>query len=161
VTAFALDNQAEMAAAYRVLSRRASVFVLTSFYESFGLAPLEAMGCGLPVVVTKNGGPSENLLKGQHEFGVLVDPEDPHDISEGLLRLIESYETWKRFSDAGIAYVCAKFTWNRAADQYLSVIEELLGQETPCGPVEIPPWFSNPTPENEIPPKTLAKLYFG
>ncbi|MDP0881292.1 glycosyltransferase, partial [Klebsiella variicola] len=53
-----------------------------------GLAPLEAMACGLPAVVTKNGGPSESLKDSNNEYGVLVDPTDVDDIKDGLLSLL-------------------------------------------------------------------------
>ena len=61
VTALSLNSQDELAAAYRFLTESRSVFALTSYYEPFGLAPLEAMAAGLPAVVTKNGGPAESL----------------------------------------------------------------------------------------------------
>ena len=59
VTSFPLNNQAELAAAYRLAAARRSVFALTAHYEPFGLAPLEAMSCGLPVVVTGNAAPAK------------------------------------------------------------------------------------------------------
>ena len=46
VSAFSLASQNELAAAYRHLSARRSVFALTALYEPFGLAPLEAMAAG-------------------------------------------------------------------------------------------------------------------
>ncbi|MEC9490512.1 MAG: glycosyltransferase, partial [Halanaerobiales bacterium] len=59
VSMFPISSQQELAECYGYLSERESVFSLTSFYESFGLAPVEAMASGLPAVVTKNGGQSE------------------------------------------------------------------------------------------------------
>ncbi len=43
-----------------------------ALYEPFGLAP-RLPSCGLPLVVTRNGGPSESLSDGGTDFGVLVD----------------------------------------------------------------------------------------
>jgi sucrose-phosphate synthase len=74
VSMFAVRGQRALAAAYRYLAKRRSVFALTALYEPFGLAPLEAMAAGLPAVVTKFGGPSESMREGDEEYGILVDP---------------------------------------------------------------------------------------
>ena len=66
ITAFSLNSQQALAAGYRYLAQRQSIFCLTALYEPFGLAPLEAMAAGLPAVVTKNGGPSESLIRCCH-----------------------------------------------------------------------------------------------
>jgi sucrose-phosphate synthase len=164
VTAFPLNNQAELAAAYRVLAKRRSVFALTSLYEPFGLAPLEAMSCGLPAVVTRNGGPSESMVViGEDrvdEFGILVDPVDPYDIADGILRLLKSEDVWKKFSESGMARVVRKYTWERTADGYLRVIAELVGGPHPHSQIEIPLWFNNPSAENESNLENLSDLYF-
>jgi sucrose-phosphate synthase len=130
VTAFPLNSQSELAAAYRYLAQRHSVFALSALYEPFGLAPLEAISCGLPAVVTKNGGPSESLQEGEREFGVLVDPSDPDDIAQGLVRVLGSEESWTRFQRAGMQRLA------------------------------IPEYFGYPTPENDIPLADLGALYF-
>jgi sucrose-phosphate synthase len=160
VMSFPINSQAELAAAYRVLVERRSIFTLTSMYEPFGLAPLEAMSCGLPVVATRNGGPSESMIEGDREFGVLIDPADPAEIARGLLRIIGSDEEWDKFHQAGISRVRAKYTWERAAEGYLGVIDDLREAAPPTNPIEIPPWFSHPTAKNEIPLQTLSDLYF-
>jgi sucrose-phosphate synthase len=162
ITAFQLNNQAELAAAYRVLSKRGSVFVLASFHEPFGLAPLEAMSCGLPVVVTRNGGPSDSIVEAGQEFGVLVDPQDPADIADGILRVLESSKVWRMFAKAGIKRVTSKYTWDRTAKSYLSIIDELVRcDQAPKDPLQIPSWFSDPSSGNEDALKTLSALYFG
>ncbi len=161
VMAFPLNGQAELAAAYRVLAKRQSVFALTALYEPFGLVPLEAMSCGLPTVVTKNGGPAESMMQDGKEFGVLVDPSDPADISDGILRVMESAHGWQKFSKAGIKRVTDKYTWDRTAEGYLTVFSDLIRENQPQDQIEIPFWFNNPSAENEIPLELLSKLYFG
>ena len=160
--AFPLNSQAELAAAYRQVAKRRSVFALTALYEPFGLAPLEAMSCGLPAVVTKNGGPSESMAAGDRVFGVLVDPSNPADIARGLLRVVDSAsaDKWQTLRKAGIERVISKYTWERTAEGYLGVLEKLREAVPRGGESEIPPWFTNPSPKNEIPLKTLAELYF-
>lgn len=160
VTAFPLNSQAELAAAYRYLAARHSVFALTALYEPFGLAPLEAMSCGLPAVVTKNGGPSESMQEDGREFGVLVDPSDPADIAWGLLRVLESEEAWKHFQEAGMQRVLSRYTWERTADGYADVIEAMLQGPAHTGQLAIPEYFAHPTPDRDIPLPDLAALYF-
>jgi sucrose-phosphate synthase len=161
VTSFSLNSQAELAAAYRHLTEKRSVFALTALYEPFGLAPLEAMSCGLPAVVTENGGPSESLREGNQEYGVLVDPTDPADIAHGLLRVLESDKAWEQFHRLGMQRVLDRYTWDRTAEGYLEVIQGLVSGPAPEGELAIPPYFTDPRPETEIPPSALARLYFA
>jgi sucrose-phosphate synthase len=159
VMAFPLNSQRELAAAYRILARGRGAFALTALYEPFGLAPLEAMSCGLPAVVTENGGPTESMREGEREFGVLVDPTDPADIARGLLRVLHSEEAWTRFHRAGIERVVSRYTWARTAEGYLRVLETVL--DTPhVGGLPIPAYFTAPQPQNDIPVTRLNALYF-
>jgi len=160
VTGFPLNSQTELAAAYRYLAGCNSVFALTALYEPFGLAPLEAMSCGLPAVVTKNGGPSESLREDEREFGVLVDPSDPGDIAQGLLRLLRSGETWKYFQRAGMERVLSRYTWERTAEGYLGIVERMLERPAHVGELVIPTYFTNPRVDNDIPLFDLEALYF-
>jgi sucrose-phosphate synthase len=161
VTAFPLNSQAELAAAYRVLAHRRSAFGLTALYEPFGLAPLEAMSCGLPAVVTRNGGPSESMREGEREFGVLVDPEDPADVARGLLCVLESQKSWQRFHEAGIQRVLSRYTWERTAAGYLDAIEAMLAGPPHEGALAVPAYFTDPGPDTGISLATLEALYFG
>ena len=122
VSMFALRGQRALAAAYRHLARRRSVFALTALYEPFGLAPLEAMAAGLPAVVTKFGGPSESMREGDEEYGILVDPTDPEDVGAGLHALISNPAVWERYARAGYDRVLARYTWERTAEGYLEAI---------------------------------------
>jgi sucrose-phosphate synthase len=159
VTAFPLNSQPELAAAYRILAKFNSAFALTALYEPFGLAPLEAISCGLPAVVTKNGGPSESLQEGEREFGVLVDPSDPDDIAQGLLRVLGSEESWTRFQGAGMQRVLSRYTWERTAEGYLGVLEDIIRGPARPNELAIPGYFTNPTLENDIPLADLGALY--
>jgi sucrose-phosphate synthase len=164
VTSFPLNNQMELAAAYRHLAARRSVFALTALYEPFGLAPLEAMSCGLPAVVTRSGGPSESMREGNERFGVLVDPTEPSDIARGLIQALMPKETWRRYQEAGIQRVVARYTWERTAENYLCLIEQILANPIARGSEEmlpIPPYFRDPQPANDITLKELEELYFG
>jgi sucrose-phosphate synthase len=162
VTAFPLNSQGELAAAYRILARRGSTFALTALYEPFGLAPLEAMSCGLPAVVTRNGGPSESLVEGDCEFGVLVDPADLADIAHGLLRLVGPENEWQTFHRAGRQRVLDRYTWERTSEGYLRVIKEMLADQPTLAQDEglpIPAYFSAPRPDLDLTVDLLLDIW--
>ncbi len=117
---FNIKSQNELSSAYRYFAKLGSVFVLTAFYEPFGLAPIEAAACGLAVVATKNGGPSEIFSDGS---GILVDPLSITNITDGLIKGITNYN---RYSSLGKKRVRSKYTWQKTAEGYLSAIDESL-----------------------------------
>ncbi len=153
VMSFPLNNQHELAAAYRRVAARNGVFALTAYYEPFGLAPLEAMSCGLPAVVTRNGGPTESLFDAAtgKRFGVLVDPADPADIARGLLAALSPLSAWKALRDAGIERVVSRYTWESTAEGYLSAIEHARTRPLRSAALEIPSYFLHPHSENRVP----------
>lgn len=163
VTSFPLENQKELAAAYRWGADNRSVFSLTSLYEPFGLAPLEAMSCGLPVVVTNKGGPTESLKNETgSDYGILVDPEDPDDVAEGLLKLLSSEKLWKKYQQLGIERVISRYTWKQTAKGYLNVARDISsGSSKTSHKLEIPDFFMSPTPENDITLERLKEIYFA
>ena len=127
-----IPSQAELAATYRYLARRKSVFVLPSVYEPFGLAPIEAAACGLACVATKNGGPSEIFEDGS---GVLVDPFDVDDIARGMN---EALDQQVDLAVRGRERVQAMYTWDKTATAYLLVIRD---------GIESGPFTAGPIPE--------------
>ncbi|MFN2284624.1 MAG: glycosyltransferase, partial [Anaerolineae bacterium] len=164
VSAFAVGGQAALAAAYRFLAQRGSVFALTALYEPFGLAPLEAAAAGLALVVTQNGGPSESLRDEQTEYAVLVDPTDPADIARGLSRLLASPETVAEFARRGRQRVLDRYTWERTAQGYLAQIERVL-RDPPHGRADVAelplhPYFQSGRPEDAVSVDELTTLYF-
>ncbi|MBF0455383.1 MAG: glycosyltransferase [Magnetococcales bacterium] len=111
-----IRSQTLLAAVYRQLAKRSSIFILTAFYEPFGLAPIEAAACGLAVVATQNGGPSEIFARGE---GVLCDPYDAKDIAKAYEKALENAP---HLSQAGRRLVLEKYTWDRTAENYLKAI---------------------------------------
>jgi sucrose-phosphate synthase len=110
-------SQQVLAASYRFFAQRNSVFVLSSLYEPFGLAPIEAGACGLAVVATRNGGPSEIFADGS---GVLVDPANPAAIAEGIARALTDHAG---YAERIRQRVYSTYTWERTAGSYLAAIE--------------------------------------
>ncbi|WP_257236985.1 glycosyltransferase [Nostoc sp. 'Peltigera malacea cyanobiont' DB3992] len=166
VSAFGLSDQSQesLAAAYRFMVKRRSVFALTALYEPFGLAPLEAAVAGLPVVATKNGGPSESFRQGNKEYGVLVDPEDSADIARGLERLLCDANDWEYFAQAGQQRVLKKYTWESTAENYLTLLEQIVSSSETRPRAEllpIHPYFLNPESQTDVFLEELGELYFG
>jgi sucrose-phosphate synthase len=165
VSAFGVQGQPALAAAYRFLAARpGACFALTAHYEPFGLAPLEAAAAGLAVVVTQNGGPSESMREGENEYGVLVDPADPASIARGLERIVCDVGNWEQFARRGRQRVLDCYTWERTAQGYLAQIERIasppqLARRTDRLPIH--PYFSDPRPENAVSVEELAGLYLG
>lgn len=162
IAIFSLDSQEELAICYRMLAGRCSVFALTARYEPFGLAPLEAMAAGLPVVVTKFGGPAESLREDDRDFGVLVDATDPHDIATGIFEAVGDPERWQRYSEAGYERVLDRYTWNRTAEGYVQTLEEaIVNRDHVHDRLPIHPYFRDPTPENDVTLDELADCYLA
>ncbi|HBL62703.1 MAG TPA: glycosyltransferase family 1 protein [Cyanobacteria bacterium UBA8803] len=163
ISAFCVPDQPALAATYRFLAKRRSVFALTSLFEPFGLAPLEAAAAGLALVVTQNGGIIESLREGDREYGVLVNPDDPADIARGLERLLCHEGEWERFAQSAKQRVLSKYTWESTAKGYLSLIEQVLSSpRTNLGRDLLPihSYFQNPQPANDISLAELSQLYF-
>src|SRR5215207_10106498 len=179
VSMFALRGQRALAAAYRHLARRRSVFALTALYEPFGLAPLEAVAAGLPAVVTKFGGPSESMREGDEEYGILIDPTDPEDVGAGLHSLTGNPEAWERYAKAGYGRVLARYTWEKTAEGYLKAIsgeknDAVEGREEGAttlhagltngsrspGRLPIPSYFTDPASGEGVSLETLDELYY-
>ena len=154
VAGCSLESQYELAAAYRHLAKRRSVFALPALYEPFGLAPLEAIAAGLPACVTRFGGPSESLYHEAtgSEYGVLVDSADPGAIAQGLLRLVGEGGEWERFRDAGRRRVLERYTWEATARGYLDVLEAILAPATQDHRqrLPVPAYFIAPGPDTAI-----------
>lgn len=101
----------------------ASVLVTPSFYEGFGLPALEAMACGIPVVVSNRG----SLPEVVGPAGVLVDPEAPEAIAAGLAEVLDDPERQRQLAQAGIAQA-ATFSWERTARETLAVYRMVVGK---------------------------------
>jgi glycosyltransferase involved in cell wall biosynthesis len=104
------------------------VLVCSSDFESFGMAPIEAMASGVPVVSTNVGGPAETIVDG--ETGYLVPPRDPRRIAERVVALLADHSLRERLGRAGRARVEARFSRGRYARGFAEVLEAL----TPPGP---------------------------
>lgn len=88
----------------------ATVFVMPSLYEGFGLPILEAMSCGCPVITSKEGSLKE--VAGDAAF--YVDAYETESIGKGLKKVFEDEKLRKELSDKGIKQA-GKFSWKNTA----------------------------------------------
>lgn len=118
------DANIEVPEIYRYCAMHRGVFVNAALFEPFGLTILEAAGCGLPVVATKNGGPTE-IIANIHA-GELVDPFDRASIQEGIKKLLFDEKHWKQCSNNGVIKVREHYSWKAHVDRYMQLMQENL-----------------------------------
>ncbi|MFJ9814571.1 glycosyltransferase [Streptomyces sp. NPDC101151] len=106
--------------------RAADVVVLPSRWEGMALAPLEAMACARPVLVTDVDGARESLPTGHLPY-CLVPPEDPHALARALTVLLRRAPLRAALGAQGRAHVLAAHDVRHAADAVIDVYRELLG----------------------------------
>ncbi|HXD31083.1 MAG TPA: glycosyltransferase family 1 protein [Pyrinomonadaceae bacterium] len=100
-------------------------FVYPSYFEGFGLPPLEAMQCGTPVIV----GNRTSLPEVVGDAGLLVNPFDESEISAALARLIDNPDLREQLRVKGLQRA-AKFSWHETARRTLAVYEQVAGQHS-------------------------------
>ncbi len=90
----------------------ATGFVYPSFYEGFGLPPLEAMQCGVPVICSN----TSSLPEVVGDAGILVDPGDADGIAEAMKQLITNDSVRIDYSQKGIKRA-QQFSWKSCAEK--------------------------------------------
>lgn len=117
-TIMTANTDHEMAQLYA----KADLFVYTSYYEAFGLPPLEAMACGTAVITSDCGGNRDYARNGEN--CILIQPSDTNLLTETMFHLLTNDDERQRLAHAG--YVFAKpWTWQRTAEQMSAVLTKL------------------------------------
>jgi glycosyltransferase involved in cell wall biosynthesis len=105
----------------KVFYRAATIFAFPSLYEGFGLAPLEAMACGTPVLASN----LPSLVEAVGEAAELVTPDNVFDIARGLRELLLNSARREHLSTAGLAH-SRRFNWETTARDVLGVYSETI-----------------------------------
>jgi D-inositol-3-phosphate glycosyltransferase len=98
--------------------RAATVVMVPSYSESFGLVAVEAQACGTPVVAASVGGLRTAVQDGVS--GVLVEGHDPADYARVLRDLITDPDRRERLSGGAVAHA-SRFGWNGTVDRLMAV----------------------------------------
>ncbi len=106
--------------------QNASVFVMPSLQDGFGMVVYEAAACGLPVIITENVG--AEIRDGQDGFVVPI--RDAQAIAERLLYLYQHPQKRMEMGHAACAYV-QQFTWENYHRKIIGHYEELLANKRP------------------------------
>lgn len=109
-------GQLEMAEEYA----RSSIFVSSSWYEGFGLPPLEAMACGTAVVTTDSKGVDDFAIHGKN--CIKIPPRDPRAMAEAIISLLQDEKKRASFGCEGII-TARRFKGETSVD----ILAELFG----------------------------------
>lgn len=103
------------------LLNRAHVFALPSDVETFGVVYIEANGCGIPVIATDCGGPSDFV---DENNGIIIPKNDQYALEEAILKLKREYERYdhQRIADN----TQKKYGKSAIVSKYLEVYEEII-----------------------------------
>ncbi len=108
------------------------LFVMPSREESFGVAAVEAMACGKPVVGTTAGGLSETIEDGQ--TGLLVPPDNVDQLAQTITRVLRDKTLSARLGQNGRRKVEIDYNWINVARQTVALYEDVLRK--PVGLIE-------------------------
>ena len=105
------------------LFREASMLVIASWDEGFGMPALEAMTIGLPVIAANRGSLPEVL----GAAGILVDPDNPSEIADAMQRLLDDPVLRREQAAKGVARA-SDFSWDASAVRVVSAFQEALAR---------------------------------
>jgi len=115
------------------LYRSADLVVNVPWYEPFGIVPLEAMACGVPVVASAVGGLLDTVVDGV--TGVHVPPRRPGLVTAAVAGLLADPERRAALGAAGAHRAQRRYGWDRIARNTLEVYAGLPGQLAAISPL--------------------------
>ncbi|MGC4875648.1 glycosyltransferase [Micromonospora sp. DT43] len=109
--------------------RSADLLVAAPWYEPFGLTPLEAMACGVPVVGTAVGGIRDTVVDGT--TGDLVPARDPQALATAIQRLLDDRIRRFRYATAARERARSRYSWAVTAERLAEVYGEVAAVRRP------------------------------
>jgi glycosyltransferase involved in cell wall biosynthesis len=94
-----------------------ALFVYPSFFEGFGFPPLEAMRCGVPVIVSNSSSLSEVVDSG----GILIDPDRPSEIAMAMREILTNKILRENLIQKGLKQA-QKFDWKKSAKKFITYL---------------------------------------
>jgi glycosyltransferase involved in cell wall biosynthesis len=107
------------------LLRSADAVVCVPWYEPFGIVPLEAMACGVPVVAAAVGGLTDTVVDGV--TGVHVPPRRPDALARAVSALLADPVRGQCYGMAGVDRAQARYSWDRVAADTLRAYRKVVG----------------------------------
>lgn len=108
------------------LLRSADAVVCVPWYEPFGIVPLEAIACGVPVVVSTVGDLVDSVVNGVTDL--YVPPRRPDRLAAALRLLLDDPTKRASMGAVGVKRVRSRYTWSRVAEAMLEVYADLASQ---------------------------------
>jgi len=110
-------NDIELAKVYNL----ATCFVFPSFYEGFGLPPLEAMACNTPVIASN----ATSIPEVCKDAAIYFNPNDINSISQKIKMLLEDKNLQKEMTNKGLKRA-KQFSWEKSANEHIKLFKEVL-----------------------------------
>ncbi|MFD2169014.1 glycosyltransferase family 4 protein [Tumebacillus lipolyticus] len=105
------------------LYNAADLCVYPSYYEGFGLPPLEAMACGVPTIASN----ASSIPEVTGDAALLVNPHDLFELAEQMKRVLGSQALREQMSEDGLRQA-DQFSWKRCAQETLAAYEQLYAR---------------------------------
>jgi len=119
----------------------ADVYVGPSVEDAFALPPMEAMACGVPVIVSRRAGVSELITHGVDGL-ILSDPRNVEELAELIRRIFED-AVWREYMGRAAVQTAEQYTWDRHAQQVNEIFSQLVRQHrsgSPSKGLRARPW---------------------
>jgi phosphoheptose isomerase len=114
----------------------AEFFITVPWYEPFGITPLEAMACGVPVIGAAVGGIKFTVQ--DQETGLLVPPQDPAALATAMAKLLHNPALLAQMRINALQRVRKQFTWEKVAGQ-LDQLYQTVARPQPTAGHRQPP----------------------
>ncbi len=102
--------------------KEASLFVLTSFYEGFGLPVLEAMASGVPVICSNRA----SLPEVAGDAAIKVEPDDKMALADAMQKILTDMQLAAELREKGFMNI-KRFDWNKTAELTIKAYKEISG----------------------------------
>ena len=139
--AYPKNHESNVANVYRAAAALKGVFINPAFVEPFGLTLIEAAACGVPIVATKHGGPTDIIEACQN--GLLIDPTNLKEMGTALTTVLTKSKQWETWSKNGITGAKKHYSWKSHAEKYIDQCKTIIKSTSTLGP--------NILPKNKLP----------